>query len=131
MAKVRKVFDLYETQFHKIPLAVGFPEDKLRSALTKAGLSTVGDVVKLMPIIRQKVKGIGPSYDRTIKARVADFETVQIVTNVASRMKMKQKLPYYNRVAMKSNRYPSSINKEAIICANEALAKYFATEAVK
>ena len=71
------------------------------------------------------------SYDRTIKARVADFETVQIVTNVASRMKIKQKLPYYNRVAMKPERYLSSIDKEAIICANNALTKYFATEAVK
>lgn len=131
MTKVKKVFDLYNMHYYRIPITIGFPEDKIRSALMKAGLSTVGDVVKLMPIIRQKVKGIGPSYERTIKARVADFETVQIVTNVASRMKMKQKLPYYNRVAIKSNRYPSSINKEAIICANEALAKYFATEAVK
>lgn len=128
---MKEVFDLYDTQFHKIPLAVGFPEDKLRSALLKAGLSTVGDVVKLMPVIRQKVKGIGPSYDRTIKARVADFKTVQIVTNVASRMKIKQKLPYYNRVAIKPNRYLSSIDKETIICADDALTKYFATKAVK
>lgn len=131
MVKVKKVFDLYDTHYYRIPIAIGFPEDKIRSALMKAGLSTVGDVVKLMPIIKQKVKGIGPSYDRTIKVRVADFETVQIVTKIASRMKMKQKLPYYNRVATMPNQYSSSTNKTTIICANDALTKSFATEAVK
>lgn len=105
MAKVKKVFDLYDTQFHKIPIAIGFPEDKLRSALMKAGLSTVGDVVKLMPIIKQKVKGIGPSYDRVIKLRIAAFERMQAVNNVTARKKMEQKLPYYNREAIESNQH--------------------------
>lgn len=131
MAKVKKVFDLYDTQFHKIPIAIGFPEDKIRSALTKAGLTTVGDVMKLMPIIKQKVKGIGPSYDRVIKLRIAAFERMQAVNNVTARKKMEQKLPYYSRVAIKPDRYLSSIDKEAIICANNALTISFATETVK
>lgn len=105
MAKVKKVFDLYDTQFHKIPIAIGFPEDKIRSALTKAGLTTVGDVMKLMPIIKQKVKGIGPSYDRVIKLRIAAFERMQAVNNVTARKKMEQKLPYYNREAIESNQH--------------------------
>lgn len=105
MAKVKKVFDLYDTQFHKIPIAIGFPEDKLRSALTKAGLTTVGDVMKLMPIIKQKVKGIGPSYDRVIKLRIAAFERMQAVNNVTARKKIEQKLPYYNREAIESNQH--------------------------
>ena len=105
MMKVKKVFDLYDMHYYRIPIAVGFPEDKIRSALTKAGLNTVGDVMKLMPIIKQKVKGIGPSYDRTIKVRVADFERMQAVNNVTARKKMEQKLPYYNRKAMKSDQH--------------------------
>lgn len=105
MAKVKKVFDLYDMHYYRIPITIGFPEDKIRSALTKAGLNTVGDVMKLMPIIKQKVKGIGPRYDRVIKLRIADFERMQAVNNVAVRKEMKQKLPYYNREAVKSDQH--------------------------